>query len=235
MPIYQQIKNRLGEANCISSLGQLHGALQQSELAVATLQEAAQLYEEISHKNSKAACFNELAVLYQRQKQFEPALAAFEQAIEIFPDVDWYIKRAALYMQIDAYKKAGADIKQAEAIGKNPAYTLLRKAELALWRQQAPQALELCQKALAHRPADCNFRAFFALTLLANGQAQATCTEMERALTTIYQKHDFNDLLDYLNKLAKIYGHTVEVDTLRGQILNHPVMVSAEQNYKPVL
>lgn len=218
--IYQQINNRLGEANCLKHLGRLQGAQSQTQLAIVTLQQAAELYEQIGNKLNKAWCLNVLAILYQRQKHFVPALSAFNQAMEIFPDVAAsYQNRAALYMQLEDYEKAEADIKKAETLNANFAYTLLRKAELAFWRQQTSQAVEFCQQALAQRPADGNFRAFFALTLLANGQTQAAYTEMEQALTAIYEQHDFDDLLDYLNKLAKIYGHSSDVDGLRGKIL----------------
>lgn len=236
LKIFQQIKYRLGEANSIRSLGLLYGARQQIKLAVATLQQAAQLYEEIGDKGSKATCFYELAALYQRQKQFELALVAFNQAIEIFPsEVQFYLNRAELYMQMDEYEKAETDIKQAETIDADDTYTVLCKAEFALWKQQTPQAVELCQQALNQRPNYGNFRAFFALTLLANGQAQAAYKEMEQALTAIYQQHDFDDLLNNLNKLVNIYGHSAGVEVLRGQILNHPVIACADQGYKPDL
>ncbi|MFA5017567.1 MAG: DUF2225 domain-containing protein [Methylobacter sp.] len=218
--IYQRIKNSLVEANCIHKLGCLYSAQQQTELAIVTLQQAAQLYEVIGNKHSKGHCFNSLATLYQRQKQFTSALSAYNQAIEIFPnDTGWYQNRADLYIKMDDYEKAETDIKQTETISADPVYTLLRKAELALWQQQTPQAIEFCQQALEQRPADGNFRSFFALTLLANGQTQAAYTEMEQALTAIYQQHDFDELLDYLNKLAKIYGHSADVDGLRELIL----------------
>jgi len=220
LAIHQQIKDRLGEANCLGCLSVLHGAQQKIELAAITLDQAAQLYEEINNKNSKSFCIGNLGVLYLHQKQFGPALLAFNQAIEIFPHVNFYQNRSELYMQIEDYPAAQADIKQAELIGAYSAYTLLIKAEYALWQQQALQAVEFSQQALAERPADGNVRAFFALTLLADGQAQLARAEMEQALTAIYQKHEFDYLLDALNKLTRIYGHLAEVDVLRGQILN---------------
>ncbi|MCX7093694.1 MAG: tetratricopeptide repeat protein [Methylobacter sp.] len=221
LPIYKQIKSRLGEANYFKNLGVLQGAQLQPECAIASIQHAAQIYEEIGIKRCIADCFDDLATIYQRQKQFELALAAFNQAINIFPDdVAWYQSRAVLCMQLDDYEKAEVDIKQAEIIGTNVTCTLLRKAELALWQQQTAQAVEFCQQALEQRPADGNFRAFFALTLLAHGQAQTAYTEMELALAAIYEQHDFDDLLDDLDKLAKIYGHSADVDNLREQILN---------------
>ncbi|MFI3222141.1 MAG: tetratricopeptide repeat protein [Methylococcaceae bacterium] len=219
--IYQKINHRLGEANCLRFLGSLNGSQGQTELAFTRLQQAAELYKQMGDQRSKAACFDDLARLYQRQKQFAPALAAFKQAIEIFPNAaNFYINRAELYLQMEDYEKAGADIKQVEILDRNSAYTLSLTAALALWQQQPSQAVELCQQALAQRPADGNFRALFALALLANGQAQAAYSEMEQALTAIYEQHDFDDLLDDLDKLAKIYGHSADVDNLRKQILN---------------
>jgi tetratricopeptide (TPR) repeat protein len=218
--IYQQIEARLSEANCIRSLGQLQAAQSQTDSAIITLQQAAQLYEQIGVKQSKASCFDDLATIYQRQKQFSEALAAANQAIKTFPDeVGFYQNRAALYITMDNYEKAEADIKQAETMSKNSAYTLLHKAALALWQQQPTQAVTLCQQALAQRPADGNFRAMFALTLLADGQAPAADTEMKQALTAIYQQHDINSLLDDLDKLARIYGQSPEIEALREQVL----------------
>jgi tetratricopeptide (TPR) repeat protein len=219
--IYQQINNRLGEANCLKNLGRLQGTQSQIQLAIVTLQQAAELYEQIGNKLSKASCFNILATLYQRQKHFVPALAAFNQAMEIFPDFAApYQNRAALYMQLDDYAKAETDIKQAEMMGKTP-YTLLLKAKLALWQQQTAQAVEFCQQALAQCPANGNVRTIYALTLLADGQTQLACTEMEQALTAVYHKHDFDGLLDALDKVRRIYEDLVEVDALRELILNH--------------
>lgn len=221
LTIYRKINHRLGEANCLQDLGSLHGAQEQTELAVACFQQAAELYELMGDKYGKAICFDNLARLHQRQKQFEPALTAFNQAIDIFPDdANWYLSRAGLYLQLKDYEKADADIKLAETINKDSTYTLLCKAELALWQQQTSQAVEFCQQALEQRPADGNCRAFFALTLLANGQTQTAFTEMEQALTAIYEQHDFDDLLDSLDKLVKIYGHSTDVDALRARILN---------------
>lgn len=229
LEIHQQIKNNvdeancragLDEANCLAGLGLLHGAQQQIQLAITTLDQAVQLYGDIDNKNSKAFCISNLGVLYLYQKQFESALTAFNQAIEIFPNANSYQNRSMLHMQIEDYPAAQADIKQAELIGTNSVYTLLIKAEYALWQRQTPQAVELSQQALAQRPADGNFRAFFAITLLADGQTQLAYTEMEQALTAIYQKHDFDYLLGALDKLEKIYGHSAaDVNTLREQIL----------------
>jgi tetratricopeptide (TPR) repeat protein len=219
LSIYQQIKQRLGEANCILGLGDIDKALDDYPSARASYQQAGNIYEEISHKRSQANCFNSTATLYQRQKQFELALIAFKQAIEIFPNEEsWYQNRASLYMQMENYPKAEADIKQTEALGTNTAYTLLRKAELALWQQQTSPAVELNQQALAQRPADGHFRAFFALTLLANQQTQRANTEMQPALTALYQQHDFEDLLEDLDKLNRIYGHQAESENLREMI-----------------
>jgi tetratricopeptide (TPR) repeat protein len=217
--ICKQIKDLLGEANCIRCLGRLQGVQSETKLAVAALQRASQLYEKFGTKHGKAFCFNDVAIVYLQQKQFTDALAAFNQAIAIFPDADCYLNRAGLYMKIDDYEKAEADIKQAETIGKNPAYTLLQKAALALWQREPTQAVTLCQQALAQRPADGNFRAMLALTLLADGQAPAADTEMKQALTAIYQQHDIDSLLDDLDKLARIYGQSPEIEAVREQVL----------------
>ena len=136
LAIYQKINHRLGEANCLQYLGSLNGSQGQTELAFTRLQQAAELYEHIGDQRSKADCFDTLARLYQRQKQFAPALAAFKQAIEIFPNAaTFYTNRAELYLQMEDYEKAGADIKQVEVLDRNSAYNLSLKAELALWRR----------------------------------------------------------------------------------------------------
>lgn len=220
LPIFQHIKAYLSEALCIASLGVIYYKQQQIELAIVTLQQAAQLYEKFANKRGKASCFDDLATIYRWQKQFNQALSSFNQAIDIYPDETiWYQNRANLYMQIGDYEKAEVDIKHAETMGGNPAGTLLRKAELALWQQQTLQAVELSQQALAQRPADGNFRAFFALTLLANGQTEQANNEMQQALTAIYQPHDFADLLENIDKLIRIYGDRAEFATMRELIV----------------
>ncbi|MDP3332022.1 MAG: hypothetical protein Q8S55_08530, partial [Methylococcaceae bacterium] len=160
------------------------------------------------------------ATIYQQQKQFAEALVMENKAIKIFPDeVGFYQNRAFIHTKMDDYEKAEADIKQAETMGKDPAYTLLHKATLALWQQQPTQAVTLCQQTLAQRPADGNVRAMFALTLLADGQAPVADKELKEALTTIYQQHDIDSLLDDLDKLARIYGQSPEIEALREQVL----------------
>lgn len=54
--------------------------------------------------------------------------------------------------------------------------------------------------------------------LLANKQIQSENTEMQQALTAIYQQHDFEDLLEYLDKLNRIYGEQSESSTLKEMI-----------------
>jgi tetratricopeptide (TPR) repeat protein len=221
LPIYQKIKEPLGEANCIQSLGRLEGAKQQITLAINTLYQAAQLFDTFGNKRSQADCFNELANIYQRQKEFSEALAAFNRAIAIFPNEGvWYLGRASLYMDIENYSAAKTDIKQAETLCKNLVGPLLCKAEFALWQQQSPQAVNLSQQALSQRPADGNAHAIYALTLLADGQVQLAYTEMVRALSTVHHRHHFDNILDILNKLTKIYGNSAEANTLRELILN---------------
>lgn len=221
LTFYQQAKCRLGEANCFESLGCVYGEQQHMELAVTNIQQAAQIFEEIGDKKSKASCFNVLGVLYMCQKQFESALMSFNQAIEIFSDdVDWYQSRAELYIQMSDYEKAEADIKKVESIGIDFVSTLFLKAKLALMQRQEQQAKELYQQASSQRPAKGVFRALFALILFINGQTQLAYSEMELALKEIYRPYDFDNLLDTLNKLEKIYGYLPEeVDILRGQIL----------------
>ncbi len=43
---------------------------------------------------------------------------------------------------------------------------------------------------------------------------------MRQALTAIYEPCDFADLLDSLDKVAKIYGNSADSKALREQILN---------------
>jgi tetratricopeptide (TPR) repeat protein len=221
LKIYQQVKHRLGEANCICALGNIYGAQQQINLAITTLTQAAQLFEIINNKYGIAQCLEALASIYLRLKHFEPALEAFNRAIEVFPDeVSGYQNRALLFMNINNYEKAMADIKRAETIGTKPAITLLRKAELALWQRHTSQAVEFSQQAFMHNPTNGLIHARLALSLLANDQTHSAYTEMGYAITKIYEKHDFDDLLDDLNKLIKIYVNLTEVDTLRKQILS---------------
>ncbi|ASF47495.1 tetratricopeptide repeat protein [Methylovulum psychrotolerans] len=227
LEIYQQAKSHLGAANCLRALGRLYGLQKRTISAITILQQAAQLFESIGDCRSKAGFFFYLAELYRHQKQFTQALEACNQAIDLFPNqVEWYQDRAKLYMKMEDYSAALADIIHAEALGKNTAYTLYRKAELALWQQQTPQAVELCQQALAYRPADGDFRAFLALTLLADGQTEAANTLMKQALTAIYHPQDFEDLLDVVDKLIRIYGERTDF-TLMREILAEKVTVEA--------
>ena len=52
---------------------------------------------------------------------------------------------------------------------------------------------------------------------------------MTQALTTIYQVHNFDNLLDNLTKLAKLYGNSAAINNLHKQVTEEKLKKS-EQN-----
>jgi tetratricopeptide (TPR) repeat protein len=221
LSLFQQIGSKLGEANCIRRLGQILAEQEQIDEAIQMLQQAAALYLSIGLKVDEVGCIDRIANIYHDQKRYEDALATYQQAIDICPNgVWWYINRALTYIDTDKYDLATQDIEKATQLNPNEPYILLHRGVIALWQHQPQTAVDLLQSATQQRPKGGCLQRTLALTLLANGNAEAFAT-MEIGLKLTYNKKDIGRTLEKLDKLVRIYGERAEFAQMRDVLINY--------------
>jgi len=80
LPIYRAIGERVGEANCIKSLGDVHMRLSELPEARARYDEALPIYRAIGERVGEANCIQSLGELSAEDKDFASALQLLEKA-----------------------------------------------------------------------------------------------------------------------------------------------------------
>ena len=219
LPIYRQIGDRLGEANCIRSLGELLGEIGQIETAINSLEEAANLYRAIKLKNSEASCFNSMGNLFHQHKQYEKAANAYQQAIYIDPYAMWYRNRADTYIKMALYSAASEDLEIAETLQPGQPYTFLHRGRVALLgEKQIEQAISQFQQAIILRPALNVFHFWLVYAYLANNNYLQAKESLQQGLRVTYKTKDIDDAIEELEKLEQIYGVLPHSDELRQQL-----------------
>ncbi len=84
LPLYRAIGARLGEANCIRALGDVHVMLAEYPAARARYEAALPLYRAISDRLGEANCIRALGDVSLEQGDEDAALAAYQEAFERF-------------------------------------------------------------------------------------------------------------------------------------------------------
>ena len=87
LPIYREIGARLGEANAIRSLGDVHRMLVEYAQARELYDRAEAISREIGDRNGLAGTYWRRGMLYTRQGQAEKAVVAFQQAERIYTEI----------------------------------------------------------------------------------------------------------------------------------------------------
>jgi len=87
LPLYRDIGARLGEANCISSLGDVHRMLAEYALARQRYEAALPLYRDIGARLGEANTLTAFGDLSLAEKDYGVARNWFEQAREIYQDI----------------------------------------------------------------------------------------------------------------------------------------------------
>ncbi|MBW1617030.1 MAG: tetratricopeptide repeat protein, partial [Deltaproteobacteria bacterium] len=67
LPIYKEIRNRLGEANCISSIGEIHLRESHNVEALKAYEAALSIYKEIRNRLGEANCISSIGEIHLRE------------------------------------------------------------------------------------------------------------------------------------------------------------------------
>jgi len=82
LPIYREIGARVGEANCIQSLGDVHLRLAEYGPARERYAEALPIYREIGARLGEANCIQALGDVLMGEEQYEAAMASYQEAAD---------------------------------------------------------------------------------------------------------------------------------------------------------
>ena len=124
LPIFQEIGNRLGEANTIKSLGDVHLRMAEYTQAREHYEEAMPIYQDIRDRLGEAQCYGYLGQICRREKRdYEQALANYQKALEIqleIKDLDsaavTYSFLGGLYREMQKIEKARESYQEAMKI-----------------------------------------------------------------------------------------------------------------------
>ncbi|GEM_PF-6881845 len=88
LSIYRDIKNRRGEANCLSGLGDVHQMLGEYEAARAQYEAALDIYRDIKARLGEAHCLRSLGDVHRLLTEYEAAREQYMVALDIYRDIE---------------------------------------------------------------------------------------------------------------------------------------------------
>lgn len=83
LKIYKQTGSKLGEANCLKSLGELDHRLNEYQKAKELYEQALQIYSKIDNKIREADCIKSLGDVHKGLEEYELAQDLYEKALKI--------------------------------------------------------------------------------------------------------------------------------------------------------
>jgi tetratricopeptide (TPR) repeat protein len=202
LPLYHAIGSKLGEANCIQSLGDVAVNEKDYDAAFKLYEEAVALCRAISPADEASALHN-IANAYESQKDYAKALETYTRAMALFPRPQGYIlrNRANIYLKLKDADNAARDIEAAAQVQPNNAYLFLRRGELAILLEHYTEAIQHFQSALELYPRMNG--AYFGI-----GRAHLLLKQVNEALAAYQQglavsdaRSDLEDALEELEKL----------------------------------
>jgi tetratricopeptide (TPR) repeat protein len=200
-PIYHAIGARLGEANCIKSLGEVASGLEDWEAARAAYREASARYRAMGDLWSEANTLDSLATTYHKQKLGERAVAIFGEAIQVYPQEPlWLENRAAAYLKMADFAAAEADLNAAAELQSDHPYLALRRGDLARKQEQFAAAVQYYRTALSALPNSHEGHFGLGLALLCLGQEADGLAEIRRALELTYAPREFKEFSEELEE-----------------------------------
>jgi len=155
LPIYHAIGSRLGEANCIKSLGDLCANEGDVAQALSLLNDAIARFHALGLSAGEVGAINSIGNLYDKQRAHNRAIAEYTRALalalSLSPSTAGYIlrNRASQYIQIDDAESAAHDLTEAAKLQPDNAYLFLRLGELALLQNDPDLARRHFAAALA--------------------------------------------------------------------------------------
>jgi tetratricopeptide (TPR) repeat protein len=106
-PIYRDIGDRLGEANCIKALGDVHYSLDEYGAARERYEEARPIYRDIGARLGEINCYFGLADLDRHGERWEAAEEKYREALSYYEETGMAFN-AALALQRLGYTAEGA-------------------------------------------------------------------------------------------------------------------------------
>jgi len=105
-----------------------------------------------AHESLSADQWGEVALMYQSKKQFGQSLSTLEQALAHYPNnAHLYAIRGALWLQLEEYAKAVADLKRSLELAEDPGVRV-NYAEALRRFGRKDDALKSLDKALSDQP-----------------------------------------------------------------------------------
>jgi tetratricopeptide (TPR) repeat protein len=199
LPIYRDIGARLGEANCIKSLGDVHVEVGDEAAALAAWQAAYAQYVALGLPSEAANTLTSQANLYDRRREYDQSLELYTQAIALAPaNPMWYRNRASCYINLKDAAAAAADLATAETMQPGHPYLALRRGDLALLHRDPAAAAAEYRRFMEYLPENNGGYWGLALALLAQGKAQDALAVLEQYLARTYAPSDVRNALDDL-------------------------------------
>ncbi|HRQ38687.1 MAG TPA: tetratricopeptide repeat protein, partial [Chloroflexota bacterium] len=125
LPIYREIGARLGEANCIKRLGDVHVRLSELPQARARYEAALPIYREIGDRLGEANTYTGLGDLALAEEQYPAAKEWYEKAWAIYEAIGerhWrtYIASylATVYLNLNEVERAGQVLDEGAALSR---------------------------------------------------------------------------------------------------------------------
>ena len=203
LPIYRAIGDRLGEANCIKSLGDVHAAKDDDEAALDLYEQATSAYRSLALAERQAGVLTSMADLYGHQKDYGSALTMYARAIELAPENPmWYRNRAWAYVHfLEDAASARIDLERAAKLQPEHPYLLLGRGDLALLERDYGRALIEYEAFVAARPRDNGGLFGRGLAYVALGQLDRSIESYEQALSLTTDHHDIDEAIESLQRL----------------------------------
>ena len=122
-PIYHEIGERLGEANCIKSLGDVHLQLAEYRQARERYAEAQPIYHEIGSRLSEANCIRslgdvhlQLAEYYQARERYAEAQSIYHEIGDRLGEANCIKSLGDVHLRVGEYRQARERYEEAQLI-----------------------------------------------------------------------------------------------------------------------
>jgi tetratricopeptide (TPR) repeat protein len=142
LSIYRQLKNRLGEANCIFGLAETYEPLSNSDsLKQKLCNQALVIYQEIKNRVGEANCIQRLADIDYALADYPSARAFYQQALLIYQQIKNRLGEANCIKGLGDIDKALADYPSARA-SYQQALLIYQQIQHRLGEERCIKALE---------------------------------------------------------------------------------------------
>jgi tetratricopeptide (TPR) repeat protein len=93
LPIFQQVKDRNGEANALMNLGSVYLSLSQSDRAIGYYQQALPILLQVKDRDSEAKTLNNLGIAYSSLSQYKKAIAFYKQSVNVRESIRYGLRK----------------------------------------------------------------------------------------------------------------------------------------------